>query len=51
MNIAHHMSELRQHKRPICLAVGFFDGVHLGHQNVLRRTIEHARKIGGEAWP
>ena len=50
MNIAHHMSELRQHKRPICLAVGFFDGVHLGHQNVLRRTIEHARKIGGEAW-
>jgi len=50
MKIARHMSELRQNKRPICLAVGFFDGVHLGHQNVLRRTIEHARKIGGEAW-
>ena len=50
MKLAHHMSELRQHKRPICLAVGFFDGVHLGHQNVLRRTIEHARKIDGEAW-
>lgn len=50
MKIYHHMSELRQRKRPICLAVGFFDGVHLGHQNVLGRTIEHARKIGGEAW-
>ena len=50
MKVIHHMSELRQRKRPICLAVGFFDGVHLGHQNVLRHTIEHARKIGGEAW-
>ena len=45
-----HMSKLRQRKRPICLAVGFFDGVHLGHQNVLRQTIEEARRIGGEAW-
>ncbi|MEI6167638.1 MAG: bifunctional riboflavin kinase/FAD synthetase [bacterium] len=50
MKIVHHMSELRRRKRPICLAVGFFDGVHLGHQNVLRETIAHARKIGGEAW-
>lgn len=50
MKILRHMSGLRQRKRPICLAVGFFDGVHLGHQNVLRRTLEHARKIGGEAW-
>lgn len=50
MNIVHKMSELRQRKRPICLAVGFFDGVHVGHQNVLRQTIDHARKIGGEAW-
>ncbi|MEI8140879.1 MAG: riboflavin biosynthesis protein RibF [bacterium] len=50
MKIVRHMSGLSERKRPICLAVGFFDGVHLGHQNVLRRTIEHARKIGGEAW-
>lgn len=50
MKIAHHMSEMRQRKRPICLAVGFFDGVHVGHQNVLRQTMAHARKIGGEAW-
>jgi len=50
MRIAHHMSELRRRQCPICLAVGFFDGVHIGHQNVLHHTIEHARKIGGEAW-
>lgn len=50
MKIVHRISDLRNRKCPICLAVGFFDGVHLGHQNVLRRTIEHARKIGGEAW-
>lgn len=50
MKVLHHISEMRHRKRPICLAVGFFDGVHLGHQNVLKNAITHARKIGGEAW-
>ena len=44
------MSGLRQHKRPVCLAVGFFDGLHIGHQEVLLRTQAYARSIGGEAW-
>ncbi len=50
MKVFQHMSEMRLRKRPICLAVGFFDGVHRGHQNVLQQAIAHARKIGGEAW-
>ena len=37
-------------KRPVCLAAGFFDGVHLGHQAVLRRALSTARAVGGEAW-
>lgn len=50
MKIVRQISGLRKHQRPVCLAVGFFDGLHLGHQEVLRRTQTYARSLGGEAW-
>jgi riboflavin kinase/FMN adenylyltransferase len=50
MKIIHQIAGLSRHTRPVCLAVGFFDGVHLGHQEVLRQTLARARAIGGEAW-
>ena len=28
------------------IALGFFDGVHLGHQALLRRTVERAKEQG-----
>ena len=28
------------------IALGFFDGVHLGHQALLRRTVERAEERG-----
>ena len=31
------------------IALGFFDGVHLGHAALLRRTTEEARKRGCSA--
>lgn len=31
------------------LTIGNFDGCHIGHQAIFRRTQEHARKIGGDA--
>ena len=34
---------------PIFLAIGVFDGVHLGHQAVLRRALDDARLAGGTA--
>lgn len=47
--------ELRQGQRSLPLdtsgtavAVGFFDGVHRGHQLVLRRTVDAARAMGLE---
>lgn len=32
------------HQGPICLALGNFDGVHLGHQKILQATVDLARK-------
>ena len=42
--------------RPVVVALGNFDGVHLGHQTVLARAVEEARRleVGGVAatfWP
>ncbi len=34
---------------PLFLAIGVFDGVHLGHQAVLRRALDDARVAGGTA--
>jgi riboflavin kinase/FMN adenylyltransferase len=34
---------------PIFLAIGVFDGVHLGHRSVLLRALEDARAAGGTA--
>ncbi len=44
MKIAHAASELAASKRRVCLAIGFFDGVHLGHQQIIRQTISDARR-------
>ncbi|MCX7868744.1 MAG: riboflavin biosynthesis protein RibF, partial [Terrimicrobiaceae bacterium] len=39
--------ELAGLRQPLALAVGVFDGVHLGHQAVLERTLAEARACGG----
>lgn len=44
MKIASSPAELRRDGRRTCLAIGFFDGVHLGHQQVIRQTITDARQ-------
>lgn len=31
------------------MAIGFFDGVHLGHQQIIRQTIADARRREGQA--
>jgi riboflavin kinase/FMN adenylyltransferase len=38
MNIIQNASELPDAPRRVCLAIGVFDGVHLGHQQVIRQT-------------
>lgn len=42
MNVIARAGELQASGRTVCLAIGMFDGVHLGHQQVLRQTVEDA---------
>jgi riboflavin kinase/FMN adenylyltransferase len=44
MNIIHAANELKTAGRKVCLAIGFFDGVHLGHQQIIRQTLADARQ-------
>ncbi len=44
MKLIHTPSQLRAGGRNVCLAIGFFDGVHLGHQQIIRQTIADARE-------
>ncbi len=43
------VAELAGLPGPLFLAIGVFDGVHLGHQAVLRRARDDAQKSGGTA--
>jgi riboflavin kinase/FMN adenylyltransferase len=44
MNIIPTAKELGNGSRKVCLAIGVFDGVHLGHQQIIRQTISDARQ-------
>src|SRR5271154_1547050 len=44
MKIIHAANELKAEGKKVCLAIGFFDGVHLGHQQIIRQTISDARQ-------
>ncbi len=45
-----NISELPKNDPPIILAMGCFDGVHLGHQKVITTAVEQATQLDGEAW-
>lgn len=49
MNICHAANKLMPGGRRVCLAIGFFDGVHLGHQQIIRQAIADARQHDGIA--
>jgi len=40
-----HLHEV-DHRQPTCIAIGSFDGVHRGHQVLLRRMVARARQSG-----
>jgi riboflavin kinase/FMN adenylyltransferase len=44
MKIIHAATELAAGGRKVCVAIGVFDGMHLGHQQIIRQTISDARQ-------
>src|SRR3954470_12319632 len=49
MKILRSISELAALPGPLFLAIGVFDGVHLGHQAVISTSARHAKEAGGTA--
>ncbi len=47
METLHSISELEHLRGPLFLAIGVFDGVHLGHQAVISTSTRHVRSAGG----
>lgn len=48
MKIYHHLSEFKRLNNAVA-TIGTFDGVHFGHQRIIRRLCELARNTGGES--
>ena len=44
MKLIQAANELGNGSRKVCLAIGVFDGVHLGHQQIIRQTLVDARQ-------
>ena len=49
MQIIAQARQLEAGSRKVCVAIGVFDGVHLGHQQVIRQTLADARQHEGLA--
>jgi riboflavin kinase/FMN adenylyltransferase len=50
MQIVQQIAEIPRTDRPVVLAMGCFDGVHLGHRKVIATAVEQAAALSGEAW-
>lgn len=49
MDVIHDLERRHPRERPAVVTVGNFDGVHAGHQALVRRVIARARSLGGDA--
>src|SRR5947208_17165165 len=47
MEVLHSIVDLESLRGPLFLAIGVFDGVHLGHQGVISTATSHARSADG----
>lgn len=50
MQLVRHTDEIPPTSHPVVLAMGCFDGVHLGHQAVISTAVQQAEALRGEAW-
>lgn len=43
MKVIHGINNLKRQTSPSLVCVGVFDGVHLGHQNIIKESVKRAR--------
>jgi len=48
MRVIRHLVRVAPPLRRVVLTLGNFDGVHLGHQAIVRRAVDEARAVGGQ---
>jgi riboflavin kinase/FMN adenylyltransferase len=48
MRVFRDFTDISEIKNPV-LTIGTFDGVHLGHEQIIKRLNEEAERIGGES--
>ena len=48
MKIYHQLSDFKKLEKAV-VTIGTFDGVHFGHQKIIKRLIELAKSTGGES--
>src|SRR5690606_12417279 len=44
----HHIKDFKCLKKAV-VTIGTFDGVHIGHQQIIRELVEKSKKNGGES--
>lgn len=47
MKIYHEIKDLKNESKNIALALGMFDGMHLGHRSIVNRAISLAKELNG----
>ena len=47
MKIFYDIQKLTSEYKNIAVALGMFDGVHIGHQSIIRRAVELAKNVDG----
>ncbi len=50
MLLIRNIEKLPKTEHPVVLAMGCFDGVHIGHQKVISTAVKQAEARGGAAW-
>ncbi|MBK0382103.1 bifunctional riboflavin kinase/FAD synthetase [Pedobacter sp. SD-b] len=48
MKIYHHINDFKRLKNAV-VTIGTFDGVHFGHQKIIKKLVEEAKETGGES--
>src|ERR1700730_1916310 len=49
MQLLYKIEDLASVPGPVCLAIGVFDGIHIGHQAVIGGAVSSARQNAGRA--